>query len=77
MKNLLAAFLLPLAIFAQHQPIQIFEGPNAFHGPCEPSIVINPANPATCFFCCFFFEKKKIIKNKIKNYGILEGLWQG
>ena len=46
MKNLLAAFLLPLAIFAQHQPIQIFEGPNAFHGPCEPSIVINPANPA-------------------------------
>ena len=30
----------------QAKPIKIYEGTNAFHGPCEPSIIINPKNPA-------------------------------
>lgn len=46
MKTTLFTFLLPFALFAQQKPVKIFEGEGAVHGPCEPSIVINPANPA-------------------------------
>ncbi len=45
-KNISAVILIVLSQFSFAQPIKIYEGDNAYHGPCEPSIVINPKNPA-------------------------------
>jgi hypothetical protein len=45
MRKFVLLFLLPTLLLGQNKPIKIFEGENAYHGPCEPSIVINPKNP--------------------------------
>lgn len=46
MRIIATLLFLPLFAMSQQGPVKIYEGNNATLGPCEPSIVINPANPA-------------------------------